>query len=81
MPLQDTLDTFGYLVKEADKLQLAYICFLRYTKTFDVEIDGWFLFTFITDLFDWHPLTIPLFYLQENGALRSMTSLLLIVPW
>lgn len=40
MPLEDTLATYQYFVKEADKLDLAYICFLRYLKSFDVELDG-----------------------------------------
>lgn len=43
MPLDETIDTFSYFVKEADKLDLAYICFLRYLELFDVVIDGRFL--------------------------------------
>jgi hypothetical protein len=40
MPLDETKETFGYLLKEAEKLDLAYICFLRYTEDFDAVIDG-----------------------------------------
>lgn len=32
--------TYQYFVKEADKLNLAYITFLRYLPAFDVELDG-----------------------------------------
>ncbi|KAJ6489988.1 hypothetical protein C8R45DRAFT_992310 [Mycena sanguinolenta] len=40
MPLQETLDTFGYLLGELDKLGLAYICLVRYSAVLDPEIDG-----------------------------------------
>ena len=40
MPLEETLATFKYFVSEADKLKLAYISFVRYNETQDVEYDG-----------------------------------------
>ncbi|EGO00744.1 hypothetical protein SERLA73DRAFT_167001 [Serpula lacrymans var. lacrymans S7.3] len=40
MPLQDTLDTFNYFISEADKLDLAYICLMRYLATMDPKFDG-----------------------------------------
>ncbi|KAF5365076.1 hypothetical protein D9758_010986 [Tetrapyrgos nigripes] len=35
MPLEDTLETFTYFITEADKLNLAYMMFLRYEDTKD----------------------------------------------
>ncbi|KAJ7616468.1 flavoprotein NADH-dependent oxidoreductase [Roridomyces roridus] len=40
MPLQETLDTFGYLLREVDKLNLSYVCLARYSPWLDVEFDG-----------------------------------------
>ncbi|KAF9009984.1 hypothetical protein BDQ17DRAFT_1406198 [Cyathus striatus] len=40
MPLRDTIDTYSYFIKEADKLGLSYIELLRYTEVFDPIIDG-----------------------------------------
>ncbi|KAJ7643553.1 hypothetical protein FB45DRAFT_1020389 [Roridomyces roridus] len=40
MPLQETIDTFGYLLREAGKLNLAYVCLTRYSPWSDVEFDG-----------------------------------------
>ncbi|KAJ7626922.1 flavoprotein NADH-dependent oxidoreductase [Roridomyces roridus] len=40
MPLQETLDTYEYLLREADKLNLAYVCLARYSPWLDVEFDG-----------------------------------------
>jgi hypothetical protein len=40
MPLNETIETYGYLLKEAEKLDLAYFCFLRFTEDFDAVIEG-----------------------------------------
>ncbi|KAJ7200112.1 hypothetical protein GGX14DRAFT_572228 [Mycena pura] len=40
MPLDETIATFGYLLREADKLGLAYVTLLRYHEFFDLEVDG-----------------------------------------
>ncbi|KAK2467549.1 hypothetical protein APHAL10511_000404 [Amanita phalloides] len=40
MPLQDTLDTFGYFITEADKLGLSYITLVRYVEARDLIVDG-----------------------------------------
>ncbi|KAJ7632137.1 hypothetical protein FB45DRAFT_1026329 [Roridomyces roridus] len=40
MPLQETIDTYGYLLREVSKLGLAYVTLLRYRSTHDPEIDG-----------------------------------------
>ncbi|KAJ6564385.1 hypothetical protein B0H19DRAFT_1258836 [Mycena capillaripes] len=40
MPLQDTIDTFGYLLREVNKLGLAYVALVRYSAWLDLEIDG-----------------------------------------
>jgi hypothetical protein len=40
MPLQETIDTFGYFVSELDKLDLAYVVFARYLTLFDPQYDG-----------------------------------------
>jgi 2,4-dienoyl-CoA reductase-like NADH-dependent reductase (Old Yellow Enzyme family) len=43
MPLQDTLKTYGYLLREVDKLGLAYVTLMRYSEVYDPEHDGPFL--------------------------------------
>ncbi|KAF7364073.1 Artemisinic aldehyde Delta(11(13)) reductase [Mycena sanguinolenta] len=40
MPLQDTIDTFGHLLREADKLGLSYVTLVRYSTHTDVEFEG-----------------------------------------
>ncbi|KIJ42114.1 hypothetical protein M422DRAFT_171451 [Sphaerobolus stellatus SS14] len=40
MPLEETLATFGYLIKELDAMKPAYIALLQYVTTLDVEFDG-----------------------------------------
>ncbi|KAF7341116.1 Artemisinic aldehyde Delta(11(13)) reductase [Mycena venus] len=40
MPLQDTIDTFGHLLREADKLGLSYVALARYNPYLDMEFDG-----------------------------------------
>ncbi|THU98421.1 FMN-linked oxidoreductase [Dendrothele bispora CBS 962.96] len=40
MTLEDTIETFSYFVTEADKLELAYMMFLRYDESHDPIIDG-----------------------------------------
>ena len=40
MPLNETIETFEYLLREAERLDLAYVCFLRYTESFDQVLDG-----------------------------------------
>ncbi|KAK0460573.1 uncharacterized protein EV420DRAFT_1671131 [Desarmillaria tabescens] len=40
MPLQETLDTFWYLISEIDKLGIAYITLMRYAEHLDPVIDG-----------------------------------------
>ncbi|KAF8188254.1 hypothetical protein K438DRAFT_1972441 [Mycena galopus ATCC 62051] len=40
MPLQETIDTFGYLFGELDKLGLAYVCLVRYSEILDPVFDG-----------------------------------------
>jgi hypothetical protein len=40
MPLEETLETFRYLISEADQLGLAYITLLRYNPMHDLEFDG-----------------------------------------
>ncbi|KAJ6606259.1 hypothetical protein DFH09DRAFT_1386936 [Mycena vulgaris] len=40
MPLQETIDTFGYLLREVSKLGLAYVALARYIEFLDPEIDG-----------------------------------------
>ena len=42
MPLQETLDTFSYIISEADRLGLAYIVLSRYVEAFDPIFDGVF---------------------------------------
>ncbi|KAJ6606263.1 flavoprotein NADH-dependent oxidoreductase [Mycena vulgaris] len=40
MPLQETIDTFGYLLREVNKLGLAYVALARYSLRLDPEFDG-----------------------------------------
>ncbi|KAK2461296.1 hypothetical protein APHAL10511_006823 [Amanita phalloides] len=40
MSIEDTLETFGYFILEADELGLAYICLLRYISQLDYKYDG-----------------------------------------
>lgn len=40
MPLQETVDTYSYFVTEAQKLGLAYACFMRLQQTVDVQARG-----------------------------------------
>ncbi|KAJ6539848.1 hypothetical protein DFH09DRAFT_1041880 [Mycena vulgaris] len=40
MPMQETIDTFGYLLREVDNLGLAYVSLMRYTAMLDPEYDG-----------------------------------------
>ncbi|KAJ7460997.1 hypothetical protein B0H11DRAFT_2057719 [Mycena galericulata] len=37
MPLQETIDTFGYLLREADKLGVSYVALMRYDPEFEEE--------------------------------------------
>jgi hypothetical protein len=40
MPLQDTIDTFGHLLREVNKLNLSYVVLMRYSPMLDLEFDG-----------------------------------------
>ncbi|KAJ7751563.1 hypothetical protein DFH07DRAFT_1032529 [Mycena maculata] len=40
MPLQETLDTFRYLLREVNKLRLSYVALVRYSPWLDPEYDG-----------------------------------------
>ncbi|KAF9568768.1 FMN-linked oxidoreductase [Agrocybe pediades] len=40
MPLQETIETFSYLITELDKLNIGYICLLRYLPFMDPAFDG-----------------------------------------
>jgi len=40
MPLQDTIDTYGYLLKEVNTLGLSYVTLVRYVEALDMEYDG-----------------------------------------
>ncbi|KAJ7718637.1 hypothetical protein B0H16DRAFT_421664 [Mycena metata] len=40
MPLEDTIETFGYLLRQVNKLGLAYVGFVRYLPYLDPEFDG-----------------------------------------
>jgi len=40
MSLEDTLETFTYFITEADKLDLAYMMFVRYDEKTAQIIDG-----------------------------------------
>jgi hypothetical protein len=63
MPLDETIETFGYFLKEAERLDLAYICFLRYTDGFDLTIDGRVLTMRHPD-----PLELSIFFVQAKPA-------------
>ncbi len=40
MPIQETLDTFRYLISELDKLGIAYVTLMRYVEAFDATGRG-----------------------------------------
>ncbi|KAJ6492036.1 hypothetical protein C8R45DRAFT_867538 [Mycena sanguinolenta] len=40
MPLQDTIDTFGHLLRESEALGLSYVALVRYNPWTDPEFDG-----------------------------------------
>ncbi|SJL13126.1 related to N-ethylmaleimide reductase [Armillaria ostoyae] len=40
MPIQETLDTFRYLISELDKLGIAYVTLMRYVDAFDTTRRG-----------------------------------------
>ncbi|KAF7364116.1 Artemisinic aldehyde Delta(11(13)) reductase [Mycena sanguinolenta] len=40
MPLPDTIETFGYLLREVEKLGLAYVALVRYNPARDPMFDG-----------------------------------------
>ena len=40
MPIEDTIETYSYFIKEADSMGLAYVCLVRYSAKFDLEFDG-----------------------------------------
>ncbi|KAJ7629223.1 hypothetical protein DFH06DRAFT_1102652 [Mycena polygramma] len=40
MPLEETIATFGYLLREVNKLGLSYVTLVRYTPFLDLEYDG-----------------------------------------
>lgn len=40
MPLEETLETFRYLLTEASKLPLSYVALMRYSPYLDAEYDG-----------------------------------------
>ncbi|KAF8134763.1 flavoprotein NADH-dependent oxidoreductase [Mycena galopus ATCC 62051] len=40
MPLQDTIDTYGHLLREVNKLGLSYVTLARYNAWTDPEFDG-----------------------------------------
>ncbi|CAA7264372.1 unnamed protein product [Cyclocybe aegerita] len=40
MPLEETLETYSYFISEADKLNLAYICLMRYGPKMQFEYEG-----------------------------------------
>ncbi|KAJ7780328.1 hypothetical protein DFH07DRAFT_950370 [Mycena maculata] len=43
MPLQETIATFGYLLREVDKLKLSYVALFRYMlRRLDPDLDGSF---------------------------------------
>lgn len=39
MPLDETIETYAYFIKEADKMGLAYICLVRYAAKLEVTFD------------------------------------------
>lgn len=43
MPMDETIATFGYLLKEINELGLAYVCLTRYHPMFDITLDGMLL--------------------------------------
>jgi 2,4-dienoyl-CoA reductase-like NADH-dependent reductase (Old Yellow Enzyme family) len=63
MPLNETIETFGYLLREAEKLDLAYFCFLRYSTDFDMVVEGKLRATKHDVLATYHPFieTTPIF--------------------
>jgi 2,4-dienoyl-CoA reductase-like NADH-dependent reductase (Old Yellow Enzyme family) len=63
MPLNETIETFGYLLREAEKLDLAYFCFLRYSDDFDAVVEGKLRATKHDVLATYHPFikTTPIF--------------------
>lgn len=54
MPLQDTLDTYRYIITEADKLSLSYFTLLRAVSKLDAVFDGMFC---VLDV-PWKPLNL-----------------------
>ena len=40
MSVEETIETFSYLITEADKLKLSYIVLVRYLEHSDPVIDG-----------------------------------------
>jgi len=40
MPLPETVETYKYFITEAEKLDLAYIVLVRYSRALDLEFDG-----------------------------------------
>ena len=40
MPLPETVETYKYLITEAEKIGLAYIVLVRYSPAFDLELGG-----------------------------------------
>jgi hypothetical protein len=42
MPLPETVETYKYFITEAEKLDLAYIVLMRYSRALDLEfqVDG-----------------------------------------
>ncbi|KAJ7173495.1 flavoprotein NADH-dependent oxidoreductase [Mycena filopes] len=40
MELQESLDTFGYLLREVNKLGLSYVALVRYSLSLDPELEG-----------------------------------------
>jgi 2,4-dienoyl-CoA reductase-like NADH-dependent reductase (Old Yellow Enzyme family) len=40
MPLEETIETFGYLLREVNKLGLSYVTLVRYSAGQDPEFDG-----------------------------------------
>ena len=40
MPLQDTIDTYTYLIQQLDRLKVIYITLVRYVEAQDPKIEG-----------------------------------------
>ncbi|KAF8198249.1 flavoprotein NADH-dependent oxidoreductase [Mycena galopus ATCC 62051] len=40
MPLQDTIDTYGHLLREVNSMGLSYVALTRYSPFLDLEFDG-----------------------------------------